>query len=290
MTNCPVKRVWSRLVRSMPWSRRVPLNIVVFSKDRAMQLDLFIRSFNRFVARSDRCTVQVIYTYSNETFRHGYERLIARSAPNIRFHLEGDFKADVLRCVDPACPHTVFFVDDNVFKRPFDFHDGQMDLFNRSPDTLCRSLRLHPRLTYCHPMQKDLTPPEFMDQNVFSWKEQDGDYGYPMSLDGHIFRTGQIREMLERFDYANPNTLESLLAKSPLSAPKMVCYDDSVILNIPMNRVQNVFDNVHGAVDAVGLNEQFLSGKMLDLEKLCGFQNTSCHQEIDVEGIDDPRG
>jgi len=275
------------------WRRRAPLNIVVFSKDRAMQLDLFLRSFERFVARSDCYALHVIYTCSNDFFRRGYAKLIGRNHPNVRFHLENKFKADVLRCINPSRSHTVFFVDDDVFKRPFDFYDGQMDLMEADPDILCRSLRYHPHLTYCHPMQKAITPPVFMEHNVFFWKGQEGDYGdygYPMSLDGHIFRTKDIRELLVRFDYANPNTLESALAQSPLGAPKMVCYDDSVIVNIPMNRVQAVFDNPHGSIGVEGLNDQFLSGKMLDLEGIFGVRNTSCHQEIAVEVLDDPRG
>ncbi len=266
-----------------------PLNIVVFSKDRAMQLDLFIRSFNRFVQRASDYSLQVIYTWSNDFFRRGYERLAGKSNPNIRLIRENKFKDDVLQCVDPVHPHTVFFVDDDVFKRPFDFYDEQMELLNQDPELMCRSLRCHPHLTYCHPMQKAITPPVFMEHNVFFWKGQAGDYGYPMSLDGHIFRTKDIRELLVRCDYENPNTLESALAKSPLGAPKMVCYNDSVIVNIPMNRVQTVFDNVHGSIGVEGLNDQFLFGKMLDLEGICGVQNYSCHQGIDVEVVHDPR-
>ena len=265
-------------------------NIVVFSKDRAMQLDLFLRSFARFVVGADRHVVHVLHTGSNSDFQRGYEKLAASGlSPNIRLILETNFKVDLLRCIDPAIPHTVFFVDDDVFTRSFDFDGESMDVFRRDDDILCYSLRLHPHLTFNYTQQREITPPAFLEHRTFRWKGLEGDYGYPMSLDGHLFRTGDILPLLEMLDYRNPNTLEAILARVPPNRPKMICDEYGAIVNVPANRVQTVFANGHAGLGADGLNAQFLAGKMIDVDPFEGVRTISCHQELPLSLIDDPR-
>ena len=62
-----------------------------------------------------------------------------------------------------------------------------------------------------------MTPPP---ATTWHWMGMEGDWGYPMSLDGHIFRTAEIAPLLEHLDYRNPNVLEAALARRPLTLPK----------------------------------------------------------------------
>ena len=263
-----------------------PINIVVFSKDRAMQVELLIRSFNRFVAYSDLFVINVLYTYSNDKFKEGYEKLINKNYSNVILHKETDFKKQVLILVDPAKEHTVFFVDDIVFKNPLDFYDKQMDIFNWDESIICRSLRLHRDLSYCYPLQIAIRQPPFLDNNIFNWKKEKGDYGYPMSLDGHIFRTKDIMDELRSFDYKNPNTLEGELTHKKNIAPRMICYDRSIVFSNPLNKVQTVNDNIYGNISAEFLNDKFLEGFIIDLTPFMGFHNRSCHQEVEPTFIE----
>ncbi len=259
-----------------------PINIVVFSKDRAMQLDLFIRSFKHYVVDPNRYVINVLYTYSNSDFSRGYDKLINRNYENVKFIKETNFKANLLSLVNSEYPHTVFFVDDNVFKMPFHFYDRQMNVFNEDGSIICRSLRLHKHLSYCYPAQIPLKPPKFMDENIFDWRGQRGDYGYPMSLDGHIFRTGDILPYLQNLEYANPNLLESVLVGSHIALPNMICYDKSIVVNNAINKVQTVNNNVHGNISAESLNNRFLNDEYIKLEPFDGLDPSSCHTEFAI--------
>jgi len=153
-----------------------------------------------------------------------------------------------------------------------------METFEWDNSIICRSLRLNKNLTYCYPKQTPMKQPSFFGDNTFNWKEQDGDYGYPMSLDGHIFRTKDIFFYLTNMDYTSPNTLESTMANNTHGLPpKMICYDKSIIVNNPINQVQTAWDNVHGNIPAERLNIRYLAGFRIDLHPFDDINNVSCH-------------
>lgn len=263
-----------------------PINIIVFSKDRAMQLELFLRSFNTLVKFADRYEIKVLYTYSNDDFGRGYEKLQAMTTPNVVFVKEVDFKQDMIRLIDPINPHTVFFVDDNVFKEDCDFYDKQMEIFNWDDRIACRSLRLHKSLSFCYPTQKPMKQPRFLADNIFDWTSATGDYGYPMSQDGHIFRTKEIRPMHTDLVYTSPNLLEGAMDRNRgKMGHYMMCYDRSPIMNTPLNKVQTTNNNLSGNITAESLNEKFLEGFIIDHSPFIGFMNMSCHQEKELNFI-----
>lgn len=258
------------------------MNVIVFSKDRAMQLELFIRSFNKYVRDFNKYTIKVLYTYSNDLFKSGYEKLINMNYSNVQFIKETNFKNDLIQLIDKEIKYTVFFVDDIIFKNPFDFNDEQMDVFKKHGDILCLSLRLHPNLTYCYTMRVGMNKPNFLHHNIFYWKGENADFGYPMSLDGHIFRTKDILPYIVNLNYINPNSLESVMAINPLNIPKMICYDKSIIVNNPCNKVQTNNYNHYGNINQEYLNNKFLDNYIIDMINIDGINNISCHQEIEI--------
>lgn len=269
------------------------INIIIFSKDRPMQLELFIRSFNKYVKDYNKYIINILYTYSNDNFKSGYNKLINMDYTNVNFIRESNFKPDLIKLVDESVDFTVFFVDDIVFKNNFNFYDNQMGVFKNDNEILCRSLRLHPNLTYCYPMELKITKhPNFLENNIFYWKDGQGAYGYPMSVDGNIFRTREILPFVRRLDYRNPNSFEGVMAVNNLSIPKMICYNKSIIVNNPCNIVQINNSNVHGNVDINELNNKFLDDYIISLNNFDGIENTSCHQEIEInfENTADKKG
>jgi hypothetical protein len=255
------------------------MNVTIFSRDRACQLELFLRSMKKYFKQWDKYQINVLYTYSNEEFKKGYD-ITFEKHPEIRYIKETSFKEDTLRLVDKTKEYTIFFVDDNVFKEPLDIDDRKIRVFKTNEGICCVSLRLHPNLTYCYPARVAMFKPAMTEDNVFDWRGKPGDYGYPMSLDGHLFRTNDIFIILEKLNYNNPNSLESNLAANPINRPFMIMFDKSVILNIPVNKVQNFNNNIHGNISAEYLNKEYLSGKILSIKNIDGFKNISCHQEI----------
>jgi len=260
------------------------LNIIVFSKDRACQLELFLRSMKFYFKEFSEHKINVLYTYSNDKFKEGYEKLFKiHNDSNIVYIKEYlRFKEHVLQLIDLNNPYSVFFVDDIVFKNEFTLKSKQFKLFTLDDNILTLSLRLHPYLTYCYPARIRMNPPKFDSNLLFKWLGEGGDYGYPMSLDGHFFRTPEFQMLSKLLDYNSPNSYESILAGYPLNRLKMICFEESVIINNPINRVQTFNKNVHGNITADYLNDSFLDGYIIDLEKFKGLKNTSCHQEIEI--------
>ena len=262
------------------------INIIVFSKDRSCQLELFIRSMKEFFKEFNDCDVKILYTFSNHDYELGYEKLkIIHSDKNLIYFKEiQTFQTTLLSQFNQNKKFSVFFVDDNVFKEPFSFEDDEFKAFEkRKNEILTLSLRLHPKLNYCYPARiKQSCPPRDKD-GAYNWVGKMGDFGYPMSLDGNIFYTGSLGYYLYNLRYNGPNDLESQMAMRPVPIPLMNCYDKSRVMNLPLNKVQNFNNNVHGHITAQFLNEQFLNGKTISMDNIRGLDNTSCHQEIEVE-------
>jgi len=262
------------------------MNIIIFSKNRACQLELLLRSIKKYFKEFDSFKIKILYKYTSNDFDIGYKKLKdIHKDENIIWIEDIGFQNTLISIFDKTQKYTVFFVDDIIFKEPFSVEDERFQYFKKHGDILAFSLRLHPRLTYCYAARVPMTPPDFKDNNVFLWRGQTGDYGYPMSLDGHIFKSIDMYFYVLNLKYDGPNSFEAQMAAQPLFYPKLICYDKSIIVNNPVNKVQNYNNNVHGNITAEYLNEQFLSGKVIDLLPFEGFENISCHQEIPINFI-----
>jgi hypothetical protein len=248
------------------------MNVIIFSKDRAAQLDLLLRSMPEFPLN-----VNILYNYSNDKFSAAYDQMLDEQdqVNDEQFTEQDDFKENLIDIVAQSDPLIVFFTDDDIFINPLP------EIPDLPDNVACLSLRLNPHMDYCYTLNRPQKPPK-MQNNIWDWRNADADYGYPMSLDGHIFRTADILPLLEKLDYHNPNTLEGQLARHPINRPCMMCFDKSVIVNNPINRVQDTVPNRHGTVTAEWLNEQFLAGKRIKLEPFIGIEPNACHVELPI--------
>jgi len=263
------------------------LNIVIFSKDRACQLELLIRSMKFYFKEFYENKINILYTYSDDKFKDGYEKLFnIHNDQNIRYIKETQpFKNHVLTLLDPNNPYTVFFVDDIVFKNTFTLESKQFKLFTLNDEILTLSLRLHPYLTYCYAARIRMNSPNFDSNFIYKWLGAQGDYGYPMSLDGHFFRTSEISALTKAISFKNPNSYEGVLAGYPLNRLKIICFEESIVVNNPINKVQTNNNNFHGTISAEYINNEFLNNKIIDFEDFKEFKNYSCHQEIEIKFI-----
>ena len=263
------------------------MNIIIFSKDRPCQLELFLRSLKKYFKEFEELNFNILYTYSNDKFKQGYDKLFTIHTDSNLIYIKETkrFKEHVLELIDDTELHTVFFVDDMIFKNTFTLKSKQYQLFTLNDDILTLSLRLHKNLSYCYPARIHMKPPIFDSNMTFRWRGQSGDYGYPMSLDGNFFRTRDILPFFKGLQYNNPNSLESVIAAYPLNRSLMICFEESKVLTIPVNKVQNFNQNVYGNISAEFLNEKFLSDYIIDLEPFDGFKNISCHQEMEMNYI-----
>jgi len=272
------------------------LNIIIFSKNRACQLELLLRSLKIFLQNWQSYSVNIIYSYSNNDYEHGYE-IVKKQFPSFNYLPEtqdqvitNSFKNLVLDCFKNNQPYTMFLVDDLVFKSFVDLTDATFNAFVNDPSILCLSLRLSPQIKYCYTSNIFSPPPKFENNLLWNWQEypKNSDWGYPMSLDGHIFRTSEIYDLIVfNRSFNNPNTLETQLALRPLASPQMICYTESKIVNIPANKVQDIYSNRYAQTnDLSDLNQRFLIGYRLGLKPILDTKNTSVHQEIPLQFFD----
>jgi hypothetical protein len=251
------------------------MTALVFSKDRALQLDAFLRSVARFVTPRPR--VDVIWLATSIRHRQAYDEVFLRH-PWAVAHEEmgGSFKAAVLACL-PSDGSVVFFVDDLVFIRPW--------AVTEMPGL---SLRLGLHLTDCYPTARRQGMPRVtIDAGLVTWRWADGegDWGYPLSLDGHVFDLAELRPLIAAIPFTSPNTLEAALQRfAPAFLTRMgTCYYEARIVNVPWNRVQQDWAN-RCAGDPAATPEQLLTvweqGQQIDLAPLVGVRPASCHQEF----------
>lgn len=261
------------------------LDVVIFSKDRACQLDLLIRSVKRYFAQWERSRVHVLYTWSSAAFARGYE-IVRADHRELTYVCERDrsagFRELVLDIVGEE-RYVMFLVDDDVFKEPFSLDCAEFNCLAENPQLMCLSLRMCPRMNYTYTYDRLMEIPAFEQGVIWDWTTADGDWGYPMSIDGHIFRTTELAPLIRTLEFTNPNTFESVLATHPLANPIAICFEESKLINLPVNRVQDTFPNRHGDITAESLNDRFLAGARLSLHTVNGVRNCSPHCEIPLE-------
>lgn len=261
------------------------LQAIVFSKDRACQLEFLLRTlYAKVVGALD---VKVIYLSTNPATEKGYQKVQGKY-PQVKFIKQGHFKQDVLTSLNRDISFSTFFVDDIAFIRPWNLQDGKIKSLITDATLACLSLRMDLRYNFSYPLSRKQAIPK-MDNCCWEWQKADGDWGYPMSLDGHIFRTPEIVSLIESVEFANPNKLEEALAHKPLKRPRVICYPQAKIINNPINKVQTVNNNVNGQkypVDVDFLNRSFLEGYIIDIRSLGDIDSfTACHQEFQISLI-----
>ncbi len=268
-----------------------PLDIIVFSKDRACQLDALLRSMREFFDLPHR--LHVLYTTSSSEFELGYD-LLRIWHRGVRWVGDGGVFGLTMQKLMAAIDrgpgrYLMFLVDDMMFTRTFTA-GKLMESLSDDDDILAVSLRMGEDITYCYVRDIQTTPPDFSKGYRWSWKDAStGYWNYPMSQDAHIFRTSDFAELLPRLRFVNPNTLEATQSGHPFPRPDMVCEATSCVINIAANRVQSIYKNRCGNISAEFLNESFLAGLAIDVVPFTGRVYNSCHIDEDLALIDDKR-
>lgn len=196
-----------------------------------------------------------------------------------------------------------FACDDGIlYRRPplpkgweGDIHTlaGKLEADSR---TIAFSLRLGPNTTQSYPSDLCQEMPAHSDGigwPLWSWThrpwEESGDFYYPGSLDGHIFRTADVQRMLDGRTFPNPTALECALVEGcnelADERPLMACYPHSVYVGNPINRVSEQSGVRYGQtypVTAEECNRRFLAGERIDLDALDFSKVNGAHTEIEL--------
>jgi hypothetical protein len=281
------------------------VNIVIFSKNRAAQLEALLRSFYENCEDDlSQHKISVIFAFDGDMWQ-GYRKLqfSLKNKKNIKWipqQATDNFGILLLSCLDHQQEMTMFLVDDILFKKKFSFEkDGVFKALKTSNKVLTASLRLYPGINFCYPTHQLHPVPNYstvyfenQEVGLVDWTQNTtNDWGYPMSLDGNVFRTNDIYPLLSTLNYKNPNSLEGFLASFAMQCfgnekPLVAFYkDNSVLVNIPANMVQEeVKTNRFVLTLPIDVcQEKFMNGEVIDIAPLQNILNHSPHIDYNLQ-------
>ncbi|MBM4053454.1 MAG: glycosyltransferase [Planctomycetes bacterium] len=266
---------------------------LIFSKDRAMQLDATLRSFYLHCGDADTLDLKVVYKTSNAVYEKQYEDL-KKDYTDVMFIKEVDFKEQVLSTVRKYA-YVLFMVDDNVFVRKF-YISNLTNSLSENKNAIGFSLRLGENTVYCYALHSSQNPPKFInvtnDIRKYDWTTAELDFGYPLEVSSSLYRVKELYPLLVQVNFKNPNTLEDQLATNKhiyaKTRPIILCSKLSLTFCAPLNMVQDVCDNRAGNENCYSsemLANKFGEGYRIDVEKYTDFIPNACHQEVPLDFI-----
>lgn len=266
------------------------IDVIIFSKDRAMQLDLLLRSIkDNFKELS---SVNIICKGSNIEFVNGYVSL-SKKFPEHNWVSETNLIDDVKVVVNKFDKeYCVTFVDDEITTMDHSIKPLIDALDNDKEETIhCASLRLGRNIgDYCYTADIKATKPEFLEieKGVFKWDWTKGDgrvdFYYPSCINSHVYRTSFLKKWINSINFGNINDLEgSLNSNRDNFKSNMICLDKSKTVNIANNLTQTGF-NRHSNKQEFSLeelNNKFLSGYEINKDDFYNIDNVIATFEKD---------
>lgn len=264
-------------------------DLIVFSYNRPLQLHAYLESLEQGVSGLEKTVV--LWRASDSAFKRGYA-LLAKLYPTVLFHEQHhahaptNFKPLLQKAVNEICQqqYLLFGVDDMVVSGTIDLEVCVQAL--QSSDALGFYLRLGRNIVSCYQSveteHKVLPCPPLkpLGDGINRWRFGGVPFSwrFPHSVDMTVFRRSYVCEAVNKLDYQSPNTFEKMWSKQKPSSSYGLCFDQSKVVNIPINCVQKDFRQRHmGAFSVEQLQEIFDAGMKIDIKPLQGVNNKSAH-------------
>lgn len=270
-------------------------DLIIFSYDRPLQLYALLESVTLYVTGLQ--DIFVLYRTSDTSFEEGYQ-IVKNTFPTIYFTKQSeqpddDFKHFFLDILHKTrMPYIMFATDDCVVKDYVAIQDA-ITVMNRYNAYGCY-IRLCPDITYNYMIRSRQLVPKLQkvkEGYIWQFKQASGDWAYAHSIDGVIYKKSDIIDDVEQLAYTNPNSFEGCWAgqSQKIMYRKGFCYSQTKLVNLPLNRVQDVVQNKCMQLSELNpriLLELFLSGKKMDITPLFQIKNRSPHMEYVPTFID----
>lgn len=274
------------------------MQIVIFSFNRAIQLDALLQSVN---SRWKKPSVQiyVLYNASSEVYQSGYDMLIekyknydmvfckeeASSEPGYNWklyfdlvnlkalrrlkyirHPKTNFRSLLLKLLQKDSSNEVMFLtDDSLFIRDVEVPQETFEWLHEAPEERQISLRLGRGIN-------GESKYKIQDNNgTLIWNMRNipgkNNWSYSFSVDAHIYDKATLLKLLEKTMFSNPNSLENDMWQRTVYGRyfyECMAPIKSVILSFPLNMVQTVEDNESLGISVGLLNDYYLQGYRLE--------------------------
>ena len=279
---------------------------VVFSKDRAMQLDATLKSFYLNCLDPQHIRLKVLCAATSELFLKQYKKLQVEY-PDVDFVFQRDFKLDLWHMLEMpaswwkriamkigvirrfAAPYILFLVDDNIFVRDFCLSDI-INALTIEEKAVGFALQMGVNISYCYPLDIHLQFPAYVpvfgDVIKYHWPDAGDGLNYPLEISSSIYRLRDVARILGELNFSNPNLLESQMAAKAknyqVSRPYLLCNKKSVTFCNPVNKVQDTFDNKAGVKpehSSISLAHLFNDGYRIDVNAYKNITPNACHEE-----------
>jgi hypothetical protein len=267
---------------------------IIFSKNRACQLDLLLRSMRQNLPNFRN--IFVLYHATTPEFEQGYELIHQRFQEfDTLIHPQSNFQFDTMDFLYRSKEYVCFFVDDNIIYRPCDIDGEFIDTAFTMPNLTCFTLRLGKNTIVQdqYNNQPTVFPENLMlgnidNEYVLLWNWQTiqcfGNFGYPFSVDGHIYKTEDILPLLN-YEFDTPNAFEGRFDKNKFNTNLMCCFEQSVLVNNPINIVGSSNNNagLYYGQTLEELNKKYLDNHQISLNSIMEENIVGCHQEMKIE-------
>ncbi len=269
------------------------LHIIIFSYNRALQLDTLLTSLFEKWEAPEYC-VDVIYNTSGDGFEAAYQQVQKKySHYPVAYHRESAIadkmplsmlltlgnakrllKSPYLRCPksnfrslliqiikNNSCKHLMFLTDDAMFIQEVNISKDIFTWQDELPEHRQFILRIG---TGINNQPKDIVRKEngYLKWNMYE-APLNSNWGYNFSVDAHIYHKNIILKIFEKLWFVNPNTLEDPVCRAFRRKNLMgeaMAFEHPRLLSFPINMVQTVTNNESLGVDCQMLNERYLNG------------------------------
>ena len=242
------------------------ISIVVFSKDRACQLDLTLRSIIKYMKLP--FTLSTIYLSTSDEFNAGYE--ILKDLYKFEFIKQSNLKKDLLSVIDTDLKYYFGMCDDTLLIRNLEY-DTIFETFENNQDIMTINLRLGKNVfhNYFEDTVK-IQQPKFNKDNTYDWRSiNNPHWNHPMTSYGHICRLDEIKSIVEMSEFENVNVLENRIINLAKYKSLNICYDKHRTVELCANMVNTThLTNICGNISIVDLNNRWLDGYRINLESL----------------------
>ena len=253
--------------------------MIIWTRDRAMQCDLLLRSAEKFFKSIGK--IFVLYHATNMDYDQGYTRLMyTHKDKNYIFMPEANFKNDLMDILNLS--ETEYILgnsDDNIFIDKCDLKKYKMP-FN----TVAFSLRLGKGFNFCLPAKLKMDEPKYYEDNgkIIKWEWITGDdrvcYYYPHPVDSNIYRREWWIDFIKNANFKNPCSLEVFMNDNrQYEKPFMQAFIKPKLISISANETGQGANNIHGGQGLKELNDRWLSGEIIDEKDFYGMQTRQCH-------------
>lgn len=275
------------------------VDIIIFSKDRPMQLDACCQSIQKWVLPQGLGNVYVLYFPTSSAFDQAFDA-VKSEFPAFEFYKQTSkgeqFRALVRQCLRSTTNEYVMFaVDDDIVKDSLNLAEC-IDCLEKT-GAYAFLLRLGKNIDYCFTRKIETPVPSCQQVNksniyIYTFKHGQGDWSYANNVDMTIYRKIDVLAAFNKIQMNDP-WFESAWARMVDTNKKGLFFEESKILNLNINLVSarniqqfpTAWRERMSAYSLDNLLELFNQGYRIDIDQFHRFQHNAPHICVDPQFI-----